>query len=160
MDKHTISLHNTFGFLFFFSFILYIGMFTLNQHNIKEKLPGEFPAPWRIIVKKAVILSLGVIGIFLALLFLVEVGQNCYNYYTSNLFTWGFSAAEFASAFLVGIFALTHIEDIRQEDAARTVILFILQCSVMVPTSTPMNLSCFYHLLVNGCANTWYIQHV
>eukprot|EP00041_Stephanoeca_diplocostata_P009968 m.157427 g.157427 ORF g.157427 m.157427 type:complete len:361 (-) comp17970_c0_seq2:957-2039(-) len=120
MDKKTNILHNTFAFLFFAAFILYIGMFTLNQHNIKEKLPGAFPAPWRIIVKKSVVLSLVVVGIFLALLFFAEVGESCYNYYTSNLFTWGFSAAEYASAFLVGIFVLTHVEDIRQEDAART----------------------------------------
>lgn len=61
------------------------------------------------------------IGVASCLIFLIEwsQGPSCFDIYTSDLRRWVFALAEYVCSFLIGIFMLTHIEDLRQEDASR-----------------------------------------
>lgn len=113
------AIHNLAAFAFFACYLLYVFLFTLNQHNIKNKCLANFPSPWRY-VWKVVLLGTGmmvfviVVGIFMGL-----YANPCFVYETSDFRRRGFGLFQYIACLLCGLWSLTHIEDIRQENTSK-----------------------------------------
>lgn len=115
--NNTIHTYTALGF--FGLYIAYLFIFTLNQHNIKNKCLANFPSPWRYICK-VILLGCGM------MVFIVVVGtfaglssNPCWNYGTSDFRRRGFGMLQYIACLLAGLFTLTHVEDIRQENTSR-----------------------------------------
>jgi len=112
---YSYQLHNLCAYLFFGGGLIYMPLFTLAQHQIKKKCPARFKAPWRYFAKVTVIVCLIIFGI--GYMFVVlDLMSNCgENWATSGIRRTGFPIGEYLAAHFVGVFLLTHFEDIRHD---------------------------------------------
>lgn len=115
-QTYSYELHNLVAYMFFLCGIIYLPLFTLAQHQIKKKCPAKFVAPWRYIVKLMVCACLVVIGVTYVFVFLAMLNDTCNEWASSMVRRTGLPVGEYLAAHFVGIYVLSHFEDIRQDN--------------------------------------------
>lgn len=113
---YSYELHNLVAYLFFLAGIVYLPLFTLAQHQIKKKCPAKFKSPWRYFVKVTVVTCLAIIGLTYVFLMLDLLYDSCNKWSSSMFRRTGLPVGEYLAAMLVGVYLLSHYEDIRQDN--------------------------------------------
>jgi len=109
------EVHNVTALGFFAPGIIYMPVYTLAQHQIKKKCPAKFFHVWRYIFKVTVCACLIVIGLTYVFVYL-DLQLTCgSDWATSNFRRIGFSVGEYLAVGFIGLFLLSHVDDIRCE---------------------------------------------